>query len=471
VSARGVWGLVLFATAAFSCTKLNPGHCEQKSDCEHDGSTCSPTMKICVPTDGGTSGGGGAGGAAGAGGVKGGTGGKPFSCADIACMGGTPICDMDAGGCKGCESEAPSACKTLNAMTPVCVTTTDAGASAMLGTCVGCLTNSDCSDNTKPVCLTTTTYAGSSPMNHKCGCLKNADCAGTIPVCELTETGTVPAYTCRSCASDGECGGPGICMADGHCASDTEVIFVDESTSSCPTATGSSASPYCTLPAAVNVLGSARPVIVILGPTNDRLALATTNIKPVIIGRNNSGSVAAKIPALTGIAVSISSDTVLVRDLMVNFGSAPGSVGIAVNGTATVSLLRVTVALQTAGLGIDAEGGTMLSMNGCLVENNPAGGILLNEAAFDIENTTVTGNGPGSFGASTLGGILVNNGTAVNGPTQISSTTISNNSGPGLTCVAAITGDSVLAFNNSPVNIQNCAVFTCADASATCGAQ
>jgi hypothetical protein len=47
-------------------------------------------------------------------------------------------------------------------------------------------------------------------------------------------------------------------------------------------------------------------------------------------------------------------------------------------------------------------------MDTCAVTNNPGGGILLNGAAFDIKNTTVTGNGPATFGGATAwGGILV----------------------------------------------------------------
>jgi Right handed beta helix region len=260
-------------------------------------------------------------------------------------------------------------------------------------------------------------------------------------------------------------------MVDGHCASSGEVIFVDESTSSCPAANGSSSSPYCTLASAVNVLGSARPVIVILGGTGDRLNLATTGVKPVIIGRKNLAGDPPSVPAANGTAVQVSSDSVLLRDIALTGGNGSNSKGIAITNSASLTLTRVTVSLTT-GLGIDAESGTTLLMTACAVKNNSGGGILLNEAAFDIENTTVTGNGPGSFGASTLGGILVNNTNAVSGTTQISSTTISNNSGPGLTCVTAITGSNILAFNNGSVQVsQNCGVTTCPDAGATCGAQ
>jgi hypothetical protein len=135
-------------------------------------------------------------------------------------------------------------------------------------------------------------------------------------------------------------------------------------------------------------------VIVILGGTNEQLTLNTTGIAPVIIGRKNSNGDIGSIPANAGTAVSVTSDTVLIRDLTVDLGSGSSSKGVVVSGASTnVTLRRVTVALGLKGLGVDAENGASLTVDQCYVENNSVGGILVNGATATIQNTIIAANG------------------------------------------------------------------------------
>jgi hypothetical protein len=285
---------------------------------------------------------------------------------DKECKGATPICELGghAGAsrntCRGCTSIAD--CTQLSSTTPVCVTATNTAGGAQPGTCVGCVANSDC------------TGAGTS----------------TKPICELTTTnGGTPVNSCRACAKDAECGGPGVCMKDGHCAVAGEVIFVDES-AGCTGNDGSAASPYCLLPTGVGQLAKGRNVLIILGTVGERLTIATPQINPVIVGRKNTAGDAPVIPATNGAGISVSSDTVLIRDITVSGGlQASGTRGVLVSGTAKVTLLRVTVNLGNGGPGVDAETGTTLSMDECYVENNPVGGILVNGATANIQNTVI----------------------------------------------------------------------------------
>jgi hypothetical protein len=182
-------------------------------------------------------------------------------------------------------------------------------------------------------------------------------------------------------------------MTDGHCAAASEVIFVDYRFTTCP-GTGSATSPYCTFASALTVLAGNRRVIVVVGGADDRISLTTTGISPVLIGRKNTAGDVGSIPATGMVALSISSDTVLVRDLTLNAGtSATLSKGVVVSGAGTnVTLLRVTANLTT-GLGVDAETGTTISMDECYVLNNSAGGILVNGASYSIQNTVIAGNG------------------------------------------------------------------------------
>jgi hypothetical protein len=263
-------------------------------------------------------------------------------------------------------------------------------------------------------------------------------------------------------------------MADGHCATSGEVIFVQFNASGCPSPDGSAANPYCAPNDAVAQLTAARHVIVIVGAANSQMALATTGKSPVVIGRKTSSGSAGSIPANATNALAISSDTVLIRDLTVNAGTTSTSTGIKVTGGAgtNASLLRVTASLGT-GLGIDAESGATLTMNACTVTNNSmGGGILLNGAAFDIEDTTVTNNGPGTFnGLTSWGGILVNN-PLIAGPAKLALLTVQNNMGPGVSCSTGVSGTGVLASGNSTTDINTtCGFSSCGTAGSMCGAQ
>jgi hypothetical protein len=168
-------------------------------------------------------------------------------------------------------------------------------------------------------------------------------------------------------------------------------------------------------------------------------------------------------------ALAISSDTVLIRDLTVNAGTTSGSKGIVAMGAGTsVTLLRVTANLTT-GLGVEADTGTTLTMNASTVsDNSMGGGILLNGAAFDIEGTTVTGNGPSAD--LTWGGIKIQ--SPIASADTLNLVTVQNNLGPGVSCSAAVAGTGVLASGNATGQIAGtCGFSSCGTAGPICGAQ
>ena len=114
-------------------------------------------------------------------------------------------------------------------------------------------------------------------------------------------------------------------------------------------------------------------------------------------------------------------------------------------------------------------------METCAVRNNPGGGILLNGAAFELRNTVVSGNGPGTILATglTWGGVYVQGVPAV-GPASFSLVSIQGNNGGGLTCTGVVQASGLLAsLNTNTVNQVGslCAVTSCPAASSTCGAQ
>ncbi|HVY40247.1 MAG TPA: right-handed parallel beta-helix repeat-containing protein [Polyangia bacterium] len=351
--------------AAAGCTQLKPGRCEKNSDCASG--RCDTTTYYCMTADGaagaaggaaGAAGGGGVGGAAGSGGVGGSVDAsvdKPPARCDaeagaISCTADKPICDATSGKCRTCGDQ-PDDCKNLNPALPACLTGGGDGGGG--GVCVQCVAMSDC--------------------------------GGTTPVC-------TPAHTCTACKADSECAGSGphVCMADGHCASDDQVVIVDEARG-CPD--GGTSNNFCTLADGVAHLSPSRNVLIVVGGTSDRLILSTVNVKPVVIGRMNSAGDPGSIPATSGTALTVNSDTVVIRDLTVNLGGSSTSRGIAVTGATTAAtILRVTASLGT-GLGIDVENGAAVTVDESYVKSNSNGGILVNGATATIQNSVIASNG------------------------------------------------------------------------------
>src|SRR5205814_5810078 len=97
----------------------------------------------------------------------------------------SPVCVQNK--CAPCTQQ-PDACATRTPALPVCAPT---------GACVECTADQHCTTATKPICDTAT---------NKC-----APCTGDA-----------------QCVKKGGAGNSGICMfhQDGHCASDAEVIYV-----------------------------------------------------------------------------------------------------------------------------------------------------------------------------------------------------------------------------------------------------
>jgi hypothetical protein len=242
-------------------------------------------------------------------------------------------------------------------------------------------------------------------------------------------------------------------LLDGHCATDAQTIYVGTlGTAACNEANaGTAQAPVCSL---LNGVGLAKmgtkPVVVVRGA----LAAGSANIavtSPLtIVGKN--GATVTPTAATGADALTITSGEIYLRNLTVQGTISPAT-----------------------GMGIGAQpspgNAVTLHLDTCAIINNPGGGILLNGAAFDIKNTTISGNGPnGSF---SWGGIFVQS-LPTSGQTTLNLVSITANPASGLSCAGAIQGTGVLATGNTSVQIATgCAITTgaCAVASSTCGAQ
>jgi hypothetical protein len=231
---------------------------------------------------------------------------------------------------------------------------------------------------------------------------------------------------------------------DGRCAKDDETIYVQK-IATCPgsaaTADGSIAKPYCSMDPAVAAAGGARNLIVVRGTVGGAATGFNTGTQKVsIVGQMNASVAGASDPA-----IHVATGNLYVRSVKLSTG---------------------------ASIGCQADAGSTLRLDHAVVTGNSAGGILLNGAAFDIQNTTISNNGPGTAGATTWGGILVTSPPAA-GPAKLNLVTIQNNMGGGIACSAALTMTSgVLSSGNEAPNINlTCGFSSCAAASPTCGAQ
>jgi hypothetical protein len=245
-------------------------------------------------------------------------------------------------------------------------------------------------------------------------------------------------------------------MHDGHCATDAETIYVGSAgTVQCSASnSGTFAAPVCSLASGVGLAKmNGRPLVVVRGtlaPASTTIAVSTTI---TIVGRTG----ATLIPADAGAdCITITGGEVFLRNLAVQGTTSPAS-GMGIN-VAPPSGATATLHMET-----------------CAVRNNPGGGILLNGAAFDIRNTVVSGNGPGTVLATglTWGGIYLQS-IPTSGPADFSLVSIQSNNGGGLTCTGAVQGSGLLASLNTNTVSQIgslCAITSCPAASSTCGAQ
>jgi hypothetical protein len=234
---------------------------------------------------------------------------------------------------------------------------------------------------------------------------------------------------------------------DGRCATDAETIYVKNGTgSNCVVSGtgGTSATPYCGMQQATSAITSSRRVIVVRGttPVAGFSWSAAGAAQVTIVGQSGAQIASAAVPGIT-----LSGAELYVRDMSVVGTSLP-NIGIEADTGATLRLLRVKV------------------------ENNAGGGILLNGAVFDITDCVVSGNGPGTDGAVTWGGIYIK-AVPSSGSKQLSLVSVTDNQAPGISCAFGIAGTGVLATGNLVAQVSpSCSPLTTSCAPAlvgTCG--
>jgi hypothetical protein len=358
------------------------------------------------------------------------------SCAavDAGCPAATPACEVDSGRCVECLSGGDCVRDVTRSFCQagLCVGCAGAGASACAGR-----------NSAQPICMPSGTCAE---------CATSDDCkAAAKPICDTT------ANACVACTHDDQCqakvGGPGVCLfqQDGHCATDTESVYVrNNGAGTCSDlGVGSAQMPYCTAQKGIDeVISVGKTVVVVMGQVQPGFVVGAHATPLTIVGRS---AVITPVDYADGIAIT--SGEIYLRTLTVA-GNPSGVTGIGVNSQAASSAAVV------------------LHMDGCTIKDNPGGGVLLVGTGFDIRNSAMTGNGPGQTTGGTVWGGLRVESLPAGGPASLDLVTIQNNLAPGLTCSSAIQGQGVLALGNTPLNIAiSCGIVSCAASGPTCGEQ
>jgi len=245
----------------------------------------------------------------------------------------------------------------------------------------------------------------------------SSQCTAAVgkPVCEATK--------CRSCKADSECpGGPRVCMwhDDGRCATAAETVTVVDTD----------------LQGAVaNALAQNKALVLVPGLADE--VVYSGNRKLAIVGKG-----AATINGGNKPGIHVTGGELFVRDLVVE-GSRPG---------------------------VRATGGKVV-LESLRIRGNPGGGILIDNAGFEILNCDIRENGPGDLGGDVyFGGIRTQN-LPIGQTKRIERVSLISNKAAGFSCTTAVEGSGIFVSGNAVLDISNtCAVTACQVAGPTCGA-
>jgi hypothetical protein len=399
---------------------------------------------------------------------------------DGACTGATPVCEPGSGRCVQCTSSAQH-CRS-NPQAAFCVMNRCLGCQmagpracgggtvcdGANGRCVECTDSAmHCRNETKAFCRDNVCVGCQAAGPRACDgarptcdlgsgrcveCVASSDCGLAEPVCNTQ------AQTCGPCSSDAQCldkpGGPGVCMThkDGRCARNAETFYVsNQSGCGAGNAAGTAAMPLCTPQAAITELTASRRLLVIRGPAPVAGFTWTTGGAQVSVIGQDEATVA---PGIDRDGIVVAGGDLYVRNVSVSGGRR---MGIVARNGATLRLEQVKVMDNRRP---ESE----------IPVRPVAGGILIDGAAFDIENCLISGNGPGVDGDTFWGGIRVK---AVSGNLRrLERVSVVDNLDTGVACATAISGTGVFSQNPGRGEITpDCDVRPCPSPSETCGSE
>jgi len=362
--ARVAWllGAMSLAGCVEKTVPIEGLYCDATTPCRDASQVCLLEFKVCVVPDGGNR-------------TDMGLDADmtPAGCSSSSeCTAATPICaSMSCRACAGAADDAQ--CAVHNSTTPRC---------GSAGQCVACRSDTQTTDCT----------------------------SATAPICGANNT-------CRGCQLNSECTS-GICKADGTCAADSEIIFVNNgSTSGCQAAgPGTRAMPFCEIqPGALAAITASKPFVLVAGSATayttavNLTTVSATIASLTILGPGRSASPTARLaPSIVGNAFALSTTgnpATVVIDGLELVGQGAGSSGIRCSMTSGAANLTIRNSLirQSGGPGIDSNSCAVTLAQSVVTGN--AGGVALNGGTNTISQSTISANTSG--GLSITGGVFV----------------------------------------------------------------
>ena len=291
-------------------------------------------------------------------------------------------------------------------------------------------------------------------------CTGDQDCTDSVyPVCDLSiftcvgpdndqDAGFRDAVDAGVDGQDAQDGGFRDADGDGGGVTDVDpdkVVYVDSM--ACPgPGSGSFADPFCRLD---DALASGADLILMAGGTYLLSGQLSLRADVEIQGQ---GDVTIESVICPGILVT-GDVQVTLQNLTIT-----GAGGIRVSGGASMNLFDVAVA-DTTCIGIDCLNSTCIIRRD-RVSDNLQGGIRLVNAAFELTNTIVDGNGEEAL----FGGVFlqeIRSGSMFANNTVIDNSTV-NGMQSGVTCIGSATiSNSIIWANEDPQVSGNCTVNHC----------
>jgi hypothetical protein len=345
-----------------------------------------------------------------------------------------------------------------------------------------------------PTCATTLSDAAivpDTPIDARPQCLVASDCTAAAPFCDAV------SHTCRGCIADADCASinQGACTEyNSQCVADADTIYVSATngldagtcTSSAPCASFTFALGQLTATrrtvavddgAYPGVAGSSALVIsdtagrVVIsgkkldytgGPTLSAMTNGTTN-PPVVTTSSSTDVVLEGLSVVNGGQDGIrSSGALLLSHVDVEANNNRGLNALPTNSAAT-HLWSVRVA-GNGNEGVIVQNGPLEVLSSVIV-NNSGGGLDFRGGALTMISTIVGGNGTSTM--SNYGGVLLQS-LGGRAPTLVFDT-IANNTAKGATTVGGLNADNTaaIAISNSIVTDNLPGAQICPSCSAT----
>ena len=230
-------------------------------------------------------------------------------------------------------------------------------------------------------------------------------CVQCIPGVEETAcTGLTPNCgedrLCKGCVVDTNCPLSNVCLPNGQCADEANVLYA------APAATGNcTKTAPCTLAMAVASVTAAKYIIKMTttsGQAYSEPPLALSTAQPLqILGTGTTFQ-----PSQGGDAIAVTAGNVEIVGVTIRDATGNNANGVSCAGGARLTLRKMSIVGSNA-FGVSSNGCNLL-VERCRISGNPSGGLNLSAGDMEIRNNIIDKNGTNAL---TEGNVRIRNAT------------------------------------------------------------